>query len=674
MQTAVQTAQVCDATGDAIKYKRPATNTLITFKWIVFLKLLYCKPLKQPVMKKVSATLYLLFFYCFTIPFIGYTQTESNNISISDKSENYEFVKGTVKTPVLVKEKTTTTFKCNGYRTSIPFVEFYDDNTTIDNVTVYVNGDKSKDIKPAYSYYSVNDIFYSDARICYLQLPLEKKNSESQVAVEKTLNDPRYLTTVYFSEMYAVENKQVVFKVPRWMNIEIKEFNFPATGITKNVQQTADATIYTYTAKNIGARKNNSYAPGPSYIYPHLLIMTKSAQPDGLPAATYFKNLQEQYNWYKSLVKQIGNDPASFKEKVTEIVKDKKTDAEKIQAVYNWVQGNIRYIAFEDGIAGFKPEKAQEVFRRKYGDCKGMANLTTEMLKVLGYDARLCWIGTNHIAYDYSTPSLAVDNHMICALKLNGKFQFLDATEKYIGYGEYAERIQGRQVLIEDGDKYILEKIPVPAGTQNTQTAKQVLKIEASNITGSVDLNYKGESKEYMLFQLNSITQQKRDAALQQYLADNNNNYKIENVKTEGLQDWNTDLSIKYDLQYTNAVTEFGDEKYIDVDVKKEFAGMNIDTARKQDYLMPYKYHISNITELQLPEGFTVAELPKPLEIKNSTYSFDIKYELTGNKLVYKKEMLILNPLIKVNQFSTWNSDISKLNNFYNEQITLKKR
>ncbi|NNV54464.1 transglutaminase-like domain-containing protein [Limnovirga soli] len=625
-------------------------------------------------MKKAFSALYPWILMCVLVPNVNFAQTESNNISISDKSATYEFVKGTVNSPVLVKEKITTTYKCNGYRTNIPFVEFYDDNTSIENVTVYVNGDKSKDIKPAYSYYSVNDIFYSDARICYLELPLEKKNSESQVAVEKTLNDPRYLTSVYFSEMYTVENMQLVFKVPKWVNIEIKEFNFPAKGITKNIEQNADATIYSYTAKNIGARKNNNYAPGPSYIYPHLLIMTKSAQPEGLPATTYFKNLQEQYNWYKSLVKQIGNDPATFKDKVNEIVKDKKTDAEKIQAVYSWMQANIRYIAFEDGIAGFKPEKAQEVYRRKYGDCKGMANLTTEMLKVLGYDARLCWIGTNHIAYDYSTPSLAVDNHMICALKLNGKFSFLDATEKYIGYGEYAERIQGRQVLIEDGAKYILEKIPVPAGTQNTQTVKQVLKIEAAAITGNVELNYKGESKEYMLFQLNSITQQNRDAALVQYLGDNNNNYKIDNIKTDGLQDWNKDLSIKYDLQYANAVTEFGDEKYIDVDIKKEFGGLNIDTARKQDYLMPYKFHISNITELQLPDGFTVAELPKPLEIKNSTYSFDLRYALNGNKLVYKKELMILNPLIKVNQFNTWNADNAKLNNFYNEQITLKKR
>lgn len=624
-------------------------------------------------MKKNAAILYPLLILSLATSQICHAQTESNNISISGKTENFEFVKGTAENPVLVKEKTSTTYKCNGYRTVIPYVEFYDDNTRIDDIKIYVDGDKAKDIKPAYTYYSVDDVFYSDARICYFKLPLEKKNSESQVNVEKTLNDPRYLTTVYFSENYKVENAQVVFKVPSWLKIEIKEFNFPASAITKNVEQNGDYTIYTYTAKDIAADKKNEHTQGPSYIYPHLLIMVKTAQPDG-NKITYFENLQEQYNWYRSLVNNIGNDPASFKEKVNEIIKDKKTDAEKIKAVYTWMQSNIRYIAFEDGLAGFKPEKAQEVFRRKYGDCKGMANLTKEMLKVLGYDARLCWIGTNHIAYDYSTPSLAVDNHMICAVKLNGKFQFLDATEKYIGYGEYAQRIQGRQVLIEDGDKYILEKIPVEDASQNTQTVKQVLQIDASNIVGAVDLNYKGESKEYMLFQLNSITQQKREGALQQYLANSNTNYKIDSLQTKGLQDWNTDLSIKYDLKYSNAVTEFGDEKYIDMDFNKEFSGMNIDTARTQDYVMSYKYHISNSTELQLPDGFTVSELPQPLTINNSSYNFNLKYELTGNKLIYKKEMLILNPLIKVNQFKTWNADITRLNAFYNEQITLKKK
>jgi hypothetical protein len=31
---------------------------------------------------------------------------------------------------------------------------------------------------------------------------------------------------------------------------------------------------------------------------------------------------------------------------------------DKVKAIFYWVQNNIRYIAFEDGIAGFLPDKS----------------------------------------------------------------------------------------------------------------------------------------------------------------------------------------------------------------------------------------------------------------------------------------------------------------------------
>jgi len=125
-----------------------------------------------------------------------------------------------------------------------------------------------------------------------------------------------------------------------------------------------------------------------------------------------------------------------------------------------------------------------------------MANLTKELLRSQGLDARLCWLGTNHIAYDYSTPSLAVDNHMICALIYKGKTYFLDATETYLGLNDYAERIQGRQVLIEDNDKYILTNVPTTTYMQNLDSEKRVLSIQGDGLTGTVTQEWRGEEKE----------------------------------------------------------------------------------------------------------------------------------------------------------------------------------
>jgi hypothetical protein len=100
---------------------------------------------------------------------------DQKNIVISKSTRKFWFVKGDAEHPVQIKEESTKTYACNGYRTDIPVVEFYDDQETIDNVSILVAGSKKHGISPKHDYYQSEGIFYSDARICYFQLPLEKK-------------------------------------------------------------------------------------------------------------------------------------------------------------------------------------------------------------------------------------------------------------------------------------------------------------------------------------------------------------------------------------------------------------------------------------------------------------------------------------------------------------------
>ena len=90
-----------------------------------------------------------------------------------------------------------------------------------------------KDLRAAYEYYSVDNIFFSDARVCYFQIPLQKQGAVGEVKFEKTITDPRYFTSIYFTDVYAIKNKQVIIKVPRWMKIEFRELNFEGYTITK---------------------------------------------------------------------------------------------------------------------------------------------------------------------------------------------------------------------------------------------------------------------------------------------------------------------------------------------------------------------------------------------------------------------------------------------------------
>ncbi len=593
---------------------------------------------------------------------------------ISSSKYTYQFNYDKKAKLVEVKQVLNNTYTSTAYQVTIPVVEYYNDYTTIDEVECRVDNHSLKDFKPEYSYYSVGDVFYSDSRICYFPLNLFKKGSKGDVSFTETITDPKFFTSVYFSEPYKVSSKEVSFKIPRWMKVELKELNFGSYDIKKTVTYNSsdDADVITYVAHNIPAMSREDNSPGPTYLYPHIMVLCKSAAVAD-HNFTYFTTLDNQYAWYKELVKSVVNDNNIINTKAREITKGLTNDMDKIKAIFYYVQDNIRYIAFEDGIAGFKPEKADEVLRKKYGDCKGMANLTKALLVSLGYDARLCWLGTNHIAYDYQTPSIAVDNHMICGLNYKGKTIYLDATETYLGINEYAERIQGRQVLMENGDKYILARIPIAPASQNYDQESGKYTINGNALTGSVDHLWKGEEKEAVLAGLNNIKKERADDAMIKFLSNNNNDYEITNLNLSSTDNPDKDLTAKYNVNIKNGVSLFSKSYYVDLDSRKEFINYSIKIGeRKHDYWFDYRTNINKYVELTMPVGYKVASLPAPLNIANPDYEFHIQYETLPGKLVYKKTILIKNTHLVTSKFGQWNKDIELLARTYNDNATLK--
>lgn len=613
----------------------------------------------------------LLFFTCL-FSFVEVHSQDDDNISILKSQRTFRFVTGNSENPVLVKEEFARVYTCKKYRADVPVAELYNGMETIDDVDIKVNGSSRwLGITPQHEYFNRDGIFYSDERICFFELPVEKIGSKSETVFKKTTKDPRYFTNVFFIDEYEIQEHEVKIYVPSWMKLEIKEYNFEKFKVEKNVQVGTNETVYTYTIKNLPKIKSENSAPGFTYFAPHILVLCKSAQPKG-ETITYFNTVKEQYDWYQSLIKQIAEEEPSVKAKAEEITNGSTNDEEKVKKIFLWVQENIRYIAFENGIAGFKPEKAGEVLRKKYGDCKGMANLLTMMLRSLKLDARRCWIGTRHIAYDYSTPSLSVDNHMICAWMKNGKPVYLDATEKYIGYGEIAERIQGRQTLIENGTSYLLERVPIKPYLQNTSTETRKLTIDGNNLKGHVVHVWKGENKEWLLTALNNIKQDKQENALRQFLSEGENGFQISNLTITNLNDYNSDLKIEYDVFWKDALSVFDKEAYLSLDNRLDYKGFTIDTSkRKLPYWMEFKNHVILEMEVTLPADITVSELPAGLSVKRPGYSFVSSYNAADSRLLYKKELLIQDTEINPLQFAQWNKDILELNEFYNRQLVL---
>ncbi|NMA72632.1 MAG: transglutaminase domain-containing protein [Bacteroidales bacterium] len=596
-------------------------------------------------------------------------QTEDDNVIITKCFESYTFKEE--KGSVVVKEKKETFYECTKRGTSIPIIEFYDNETTLDKV-----GGKRKST-PEYSLYTTNDMFYTDMKVCYFDLYFDRKGSTGEVKFEKTHKEPRYFSIVGLSDSEFIKEKTVQVIVPEWMNLEIVEHNF-RDNVKKELRMDSKGKTktYTYTITNEPAMKSESSMRGYSFIYPHIQVVSKSAVLNG-SKITFFETLDDQYAWYHHLVQEVNNDKKIIATKAQEIVQNCKTDEEKVKALFAWVQDNIRYLAFSDGMAGFKPDDAQEVLRKKYGDCKGMANLLKAFLEAEGFDARLAWLGTNHIAYDYTIPSLSVDNHMICALNFNDRFYYLDPTVKYMPLGEYPQTIQGRQTLIEDSDrsKYLLKRIPTFSSNLNADSLYCEYAIIEDKLVGKAHQSYKGESKQVLLSLMEGTPKDKLNPTLKLFLEKNHALNEVTDLTLQGATSQSPQVEMLYAISNGSGIQTLGDEYYIDVDLTKELMNSDIDIEKRiHDIAFDYRYHYVQDIVLHIPEGYEVSYLPKELKIENPVYTFSIQYDYQEGKVIYKKRLTFLDNILLKSDFKTWNENISELKKAYMEQIVLKKQ
>lgn len=557
-------------------------------------------------------------------------------------------------------------------RANIHKYEFYDSESKIESFSIKYKNDKTANFPVTDEFYKDKDLFYHDAKVKYAAVNFPTEGYIYKYEMSKRIEDSKYFTTIYFNDEFPSLEKEIEIVVPSWLTIEIKEFNFNGYQITKTITKDKDNnTVYKYIAKETIAFSSEKNTPGKSYIYPHLLLLTKSFSKDG-KQVTLFNKVDDLYKWYKSLVDLLKDNPDAFKAKVNELVKDAKTEEDKIKKIYYWVQDNIRYIAFEDGIAGFKPDESHQVFEKRYGDCKGMANLIKQMLKSQGFDTRLTWIGTKHLNYNYEIPSLIVDNHMICTLIYKGKRYFLDGTEKFNSFGDYAERIQGKEVLIENGDQFIIDKIPVFTSDHNLESSLIKVKVENEKLIGKGLKTCKGESKSKLLYLYSSFPSDKKQEYLLNYISDNDKNKKIKNLKNSDFTNRDNDAEMTYDIEIANKVSQFDNEMYIDFEFINEFKQFNL-KDRKIDFEFDYKTNLDSTIEFEIPAGYTIKKKPENLIINEPDYFISLSFEVKNNIIYYKKNFNFKNGILRSKDFQKWTENHNRLLKTYNQQIILSK-
>lgn len=518
-----------------------------------------------------------------------------------------------------------------------------------------------------------DDIFLDDNYGEFYGMKAAEMGQRCKFTYKYEYTDAKYFTREFFHEGIPIKQNTISIKVPSWLELEIQEENFaPAWHIKKTVTKDNDITTYTYTADNLAAVKQEPASLSRPYYLPHLIFTVRSftvnqKKYNGL------KTLADMYAWYHLLYKKADNKPADLQAQVNTLTQGKTTDEEKIKAIYYWVQDNIRYLAFEEGYSGFIPQTVQMVYKNKYGDCKGMANLVTEMLKLAGYDAHFAWIGTRDIPYDRTrVQSMCVDNHAICVLYFKGKTYFVDGTEKYQSLGSNAYRITGKQVLVENGDSYKVETVPVTPLEDNQVTTTAKLTLDDDKITGHVSMTFNGDSRSFFHYIYNNIPTDKRKEFTRSLIELSNKNAEATHVKTSDFTNRDIPITLEGDIEISNHVTLVDNVSYTGIDF---FPGTLTSFIPDNDRQNPIDLD-GNIMDnsqvtLELPAGAKVQAMPKPFQSSFKNNSLNASYAVNGNTIVLTKKMQLASPVIYPADFTAWNDFINKIREFNRSNVSV---
>jgi hypothetical protein len=177
--------------------------------------------------------------------------------------------------------------------------------------------------------------------------------------------------------------------------------------------------------------------------------------------------------WYQGLVAGVPHGAAPLRRKAAEIAGGIAGRRQKIEALAAFARKDVRYVAVEVGIGGYRPAAPEDTMTRRWGDCKDKSVLLVDLLEAAGVEAypalvRLAPMG--RVDADFPAPDEF--NHVIVAVAaaglettpddpVAGGFLFIDATETLGSAFWLPPGVEDQEALVVRGEHSLLVHTPV---------------------------------------------------------------------------------------------------------------------------------------------------------------------------------------------------------------------
>lgn len=462
------------------------------------------------------------------------------------------------------------------------------------------------------------------------------------------------------SKSSAVEQSVYRIITPAGFKFRYKEYNGAPAMVKSNAPNGTD--VYQWTLEKRPVKKQIDYFPLP--------VMDRTPMVVAAPAEFEIQDYQGNFNTWEDLSKfyytlNAGRDalPSTMVSEIQNLVKDAKTDREKIGLIYKWMQARSRYVSIQLGIGGWQTIDAATVAAKGYGDCKALTNFTLAGLRTAGitcYPALIRAGEEEKIKPDFPSSQF---NHVIACAVAGKDTIWLECT---------SQTTPPNFMGTFTGDRYAL--LVMPQGGKLVQTRTYKSSANVRNSRALINLEPTGNGLVDVQVRYAGLQQESRKRVLHNANKEEQKRWLINHINLPSLELQQFELSEERELEpcikekltlnVRNCATKTGNRLFVKPTLLSRPFELPTISERTTDFYLPLSDY--NFTDLDtmfysIPANYQLETALPAFEANSAFGSYEMKTAFENNRLICYRKVVVNGGRYDSKDFPAWVDFLKKI-------------
>jgi hypothetical protein len=504
---------------------------------------------------------------------------------------------------------------------------------------------------------------YSDERIKVITMPHVVVGSlikwKATVESKKPVIPGNFYDLVYFSSTSPVKFQRYTLIAPKTVPLRFSYLN----GERKPaVSHDGDTVVYVWEADDIGKIEREEYMPPWDEISEAVAVST-------LPS------WDELAKWAGDLFKKNLRLTEEMKETVARVTKGSKSTGDKIQAIIEYLQKDLRYVAMDIDFHGYEPHPTDRIFSNKYGDCKDYTLLAMAMLSEIGVKASPALFPAGR-GFDPQKllPIPTYFNHVILFFEVGGKRYYTDLLQKGYYFHEIPESLSGMKVLVLNESGGFFGSIPEadPSESASLEEERTVIDGKGDALV-DMSIRFPRDLSITMREQLRNMADDTREKVFSAFESNASNGGKVREREWKSLDIAHKKITVRLKYENSHLIQRVGDMMIFGMP-QRQRGDLFTSPTRKYPIVLQADSREEKKITYSIPEGYEIMHLPDDVVLKRDYASYERSYRAEGGTIVAKEIVCYKKSRTPASQYQEVRKFFDDVTSRTNDMIMIKKK